>query len=515
MSKRIKNIVIVGGGSAGWITASLLAARHRVGQPHGSEKGLSITLIESPDIPSIGVGEGTWPTMRGTLQRIGLCEKDFLVECEASFKQGSRFDGWLTGEPEDSYLHPFDIALTASSNDIYALWKETKSSQSFDQSVSSQAEVCSANLAPKQVGMPDYAYALNYAYHLDATKLGKILTDHATKYLGVKHIQDHVSDVVGAQGEDIQAVVTRHHGEIEGDLFVDCTGLASILLGGHYGIELEDKSSVLFNNKAITTHVPLAHDQPIASQTISTAHDNGWVWDIALPTRRGLGCVYSSKHCNSNEALSVLKAYIKSTSQYVDVEDLVFRDLSFPTGYRKEFWHKNCLAIGLSAGFIEPLEASALVLVELSVGFLSENFPTNRSIMTILSKRFNQTFTYRWERIVDFLKLHYVLSQRNSKYWQDQRSEETIPERLRELLTLWKQQAPGQSDFNHSDEIFPAASYQYVLYGMGFETELDSTLKLSNKNEAVKQMQLVERNVRKYIAGLPSNRAYLNGLVNG
>jgi len=271
---------------------------------------------------------------------------------------------------------------------------------------------------------------------------------------------------------------------------------------------------VVITDKALTTHVSSTSDDPIASQTISTAHENGWIWDIALPTRRGVGCVYSSSHCDKKQALSALTKYIKETSPQVDVDELVIREFSFPTGFRKKFWHKNCIAIGLSAGFIEPLEASALVLVELSAEFLSRNFPADRTIMDIVSKRFNQVFSYRWERIIDFLKLHYVLSERKEKYWQDQRLEDTIPERLKELLVLWKQQAPSQSDFAHSTEIFPAASYQYVLYGMGFETKVNRTLKSLNGGDMRKQMNNVEKRIRAYTAGLPSNRAFLNDLIN-
>ncbi|MBT8140979.1 MAG: tryptophan 7-halogenase [Gammaproteobacteria bacterium] len=513
MSKQIRNVVVVGGGTAGWLAASLIAARHHVAD---QENGIHITLIESPDIPTVGVGEGTWPTMRKTLKRIGLNEEEFLATCDASFKQGSRFDGWVTGNKDDSYLHPFAALINGPSHDLYRAWKALSADRSFANVMCPQTEVCAQGLAPKQKNSPEYAAALNYAYHLDAVKLAKMLTAHATKNLGVVHIRDHVVEVVGDKDKDISAVKTRENGNIEGDLFIDCTGHRSVLLGQHYGVGFVDKSDILFNDRALTIQVPYADESTqIASQTISTAHDNGWIWDIGLPTRRGIGCVYSSRHCSDDEARSILEQYVRSTGSTIDLDELGVRKLEFPSGYREKFWHRNCVAIGLSAGFLEPLEASALVLVELSAEMLAENFPGDRTVMDILAKRFNALFAYRWERIIDFLKLHYVLSKRENEYWQDHRMLSTIPQRLQELLLLWKQQPPGRDDFSHIDEVFPAASYLYVLYGMGFETTLNSSLKPLKKGEVIKQMQMVEQKIRTLTAVLPTNRSLLTAISKG
>ena len=505
MNQSIRNVVVVGGGTAGWLTASLLAARH--------DSNVQVTLIESPEIPNVGVGEGTWPTMRKTLKRIGLSEKEFLTTCDASFKQGSRFDKWVSGEADDSYLHPFAPLVDGSSHDIFCAWKNSKQEKTFAQTMCPQTEVCAQGLAPKQKNTPDYAAALNYGYHLDAVKLAKLLSSHATSKLGVTYIRDHVTEVVGNKDEDIAGVVTKEHGEIKGDLFIDCTGHASILLGRHYGIEFIDKKKILFNDRALTVQIPYAADtDPVASQTISTAHDHGWIWDIGLPTRRGLGCVYSSQHCSDEDAAAIFENYIKSTSAVDNIESLNIRKLSFPSGHREKFWHRNCIAIGLSAGFLEPLEASAIVLVELSAELLAENFPSDRSVMEILAKRFNKLFLYRWGRIIEFLKLHYVLSKRTQSYWQEHRKDDSIPKRLKDLMMLWRLQPPSPDDFSQMDEVFPAASYLYVLYGMGFDTDTQSSLKMLNKEELAKQMQMVEQKVRTFTAVMPSNRSLLTNL---
>jgi hypothetical protein len=217
--------------------------------------------------------------------------------------------------------------------------------------------------------------------------------------------------------------------------------------------------------------VPYASDDaPIASQTTSTAQGAGWIWDIGLPTRRGIGHVYSSAHTSDDAAEAALRDYIRATGGPSDIPSP--RKLSFHPGYREQFWHRNCVAIGLSAGFIEPLEASALALVELSAAMLADEMPATREQMDICARRFNETFTYRWERVIDFLKLHYVLSRRDdSEYWRDNRRAETIPGRLRDMLALWTQRPPSRYDFNRIQEVFPAASYQYILYGMGHHGE--------------------------------------------
>jgi hypothetical protein len=185
--------------------------------------------------------------------------------------------------------------------------------------------------------------------------------------------------------------------------------MQSLLLGKHYGVPLLHQRHVLFNDTALAVQVPYAsEDSPIASQTTSTAQPNGWIWDIGLPGRRGIGHVYSSAHSSDEDAERQLRAYVLASGGPADMP--APRKLGFEPGYRERFWHRNCVAIGLSAGFIEPLEASALALVELSAAWLADDMPATRAQMDTVAARFNEAFTYRWERVIDFLKLHYVLS---------------------------------------------------------------------------------------------------------
>lgn len=492
---KIQRVVIVGGGTAGWLCACVLAARRA---------DLSITLVESPDIPSIGVGEGTWPTMRATLASIGIAETEFLRECDAAFKQGSRFDGWVDGSAGDSYLHPFTAPPVG---DLLNLWRESDPPVPFAAAMTAQHAVCAQNLAPRQRAMPDYAGALNYGYHLDAGKFAALLSRHATGRLGVERIAGEVLGVSDAANGDLAALTLRSGQSVAGDLFIDCSGQAAILIGGHCKSAWIDRSEVSFNDRALAVQVPVAENSPIASQTIGTAHQAGWLWDIALPTRRGIGCVYSSRFMDDDQAAQVLRGYLQQHAAMPEAGWPAARKLSFRTGHRARFWDRNCVAIGLSAGFIEPLEASAIVLIELSIKALAENFPAGRESLPIHAARFNDLFRYRWGRIVDFLKLHYVLSRRTEPYWQAQRESAAIPASLADQLILWQDQPPSAWDFPQIDELFPAASQQYVLYGMGFAAPC-----LPAAGTATDQARLAEvrERSRALTAALPANRAYFS-----
>lgn len=505
MNRPIARILIVGGGTAGWLSAAYLAAR----LPGVAARPPSITLVEAPGIPTIGVGEGTWPTMRGTLAAIGIDEAEFLLACDASFKQGSRFDGWVSGDPGDHYLHPFTPPPAAEPRALVAGWAGEDEPTSFADSMTAQARVCAAGLAPRQPAMPDYEGALNYAYHLDAAKVAELLARHAVGRLGVNHVAD---EVVGARRDPsggIDAIVTKANGELEADLFIDCSGHSAILIGRELGSRWSDLGASLLNDRAIALQLPVAAGSPIASQTIGTAHRAGWLWDIGLASRRGVGCVYSSAFMSDDEALAELAAYVGRAGSGRDMAALSPRLLNFPTGHRRESWKGNCVAIGLSAGFIEPLEASAIVLIELSLQALADNFPASSEAMPIHAERFNRLLALRWSRIADFLKLHYALSRREEPYWHAQRDPATLSDELGGLLALWQDQPPSAYDFPLAQEMFPAASYQYVYYGM---TGKAPPAAPGIGARAKPLLAQVRDKGRVLAAALPTNRAYLDRL---
>jgi hypothetical protein len=230
------------------------------------------------------------------------------------------------------------------------------------------------------------------------------------------------------------------------DLFVDCSGFSALLIGKHFGVPFVPKKDVLFIDKAWAVQVPYSTDEAaIHSTTVATAQSAGWVWDIGLTTRRGVGYVFSSGHVSEEGALEELKGYLSARGDLS--RELSFRKIDINSGYRREFWTRNCVAVGLSAGFLEPLEASAIVMIELSAKSIANLLPSCRAGMPQAARIFNDTFRYRWERIIDFLKLHYVLSRReDSRFWVDNRRAESIPESLRESLEFWRSHSPWHED---------------------------------------------------------------------
>jgi tryptophan 7-halogenase len=514
----IRTVVIVGGGNAGWLTAGRLAAKHKSHLPGG----VKVVLIESPSLAPIGVGEGTWPTMRSTLMALGISETDFIRQCDVTFKQGAKFAQWVDGSTADFYYHPLVLPQGFGKAEMAGYWQQrqaatasvdlsqahstnasSKQTPSFSNALCYQEAICEQGLAPKTIRHAEFGAVANYAYHLDSGKFGPFLQQHCTEKLGVTHIVDDVVAVHSASNGDIAAVATKNSGLIAGDLFVDCSGFSSLLLGQHYQVPFKACDDILFIDSALAVQVPYeSPDAPIASHTISTAQDAGWIWDIGLQHRRGVGYVYASKYCTEQQARATLARYVGPA-----IADLAVRKIPIKSGHRSRFWQNNCVAVGLSAGFLEPLEASALVLVELSAQMISEQLPANRALMDIVAKRFNETFLYRWDKIIDFLKLHYLLSQRDEPFWRDNRDPATIPQSLQDLLQLWRYRAPSDLDFTSNNEVFPAASYQYVLYGMGFQTDYQgSHYLLDNPSFAEQQFAQNQKMIAQALGMLPTNR---------
>lgn len=502
-------VIVLGGGSAGWLSAAIIASEYC------SDESVEVALVESADIPTIGVGEGTWPTMRSTLKGIGVSETEFLRQCNASFKQGSKFVGWSTGGSDDSYYHPFSPPNEIEGKSAYSFWKENGQNQDFSRATCIQPYACDLSKAPKQIATPEYGGVLNYGYHLDAGKFTDFLKEHCISKLKVEHI---VASVTGVNQDDsgfLQSLKLDSGGQVTGDLFIDCSGSRAALIDGIFGVGLVDLSQTSVNNRAVAVHVPYADDsEPIKSATVSTAQDSGWIWDIGLSSRRGVGYVYSNEFTSDEKAVETLSRYVSNEAgQRVSLSP---RSICIKPGYRKEFWHKNCVAIGMAAGFIEPLEASALALVELSANFIRDELPRTKSTISLTARRFNEIFTYRWERIEEFLKLHYVLSQRrDTPYWREVTRLDSCPSALREKLELWRYRLPNRYDFLQVEEIFPALSYQYVLYGMGFESELPRAKRFSIGAEMLGQIaNKITTERAKVERHLPTNRDLLNRLVS-
>lgn len=458
---RGRRILIVGGGTAGWLTAAYLAKA--LGQ------SVRITLLESPEIGIIGVGEGTFPTIRDTLRFLGIEEAAFVREASATFKQGVRFKGWqATGEDEaHSYFHPFEPPFQSEATSLVPYWllQDEAKRPPFAEAVTIQNRVAEAKRAPKQPGEGDFAGPLNYAFHFDAVRLSRILAQRARE-LGVEHVEGLLRDVTLDERGQILSIDTEI-GTLSADLFIDCTGFRAELIGKVLGSPFHSVQDQLFTDRALTCKLP--YDRPdaaIESYTIATAHEAGWIWDIGLSTGRGFGCVYSSRYMDDDRAAVVLREHLGAAA-----DDVTPRKLAFKAGWRTKPWIGNCVAVGLAGGFLEPLESTGVVLIEAAIGMIAELFPHHGPV-DLPARRFNELMSARYANIVNFLKLHYCLSRRPEPFWRDNADPASIPDGLRELLEQWRYRPPNRYDLDLGVESFAFFNYQYILYGMGFRTDL-------------------------------------------
>jgi len=464
-----RRIVIVGGGTAGWLSAAYLA--RALPRPPRAD-GWAITLVESADIPTIGVGEGSFPTLRSTIATLGRSEAEFIRASDATFKQGVRFTGWAggatPGHADDDYFHPFNLPLGGDTPGLLPFWLDSAGDParpSFADAVTTQERVIRAGKGPKRPQDPDFGGPMNYAYHFDAAKLALWLRDVATAN-GVERIEATIASVQRGANGDIASVTPADGAPIEGDIFVDCSGFRALLIGETLDAPFRDLGDILFNDRAIAMQVPSAPDAPIAPYTLATAHDAGWIWDIGLPNRRGTGCVYSSRHMSDDAAEAVIRRY--------NGVDIPTRLLRFRTGYRERQWIGNTVAIGLSAGFFEPLESTGIMLIEVAARMVADMIagPLDPGALAGAARTFNRQMTARFAAIVEFLKLHYCVSQRtDTPYWRDNVDPASWPEGLRDKLAQWRHRLPSRFDFVVDHETFLPPSWAFILHGLGYRTE--------------------------------------------
>lgn len=462
MKKPIRTIAIVGGGTAGW-----LAANH-IGKAVSGNTDYQVTVIEAPDIPTIGVGEGTVPMMRQTLRSFGIAEDEFIAKCDATFKQSIQFINWLDKDKHgfcQSYHHLFDFPYPFQ-QDLTPFWLHGNQQTPFADYVSIQAGVCQMGLAPKTTEHAEYEGDTTYAYHLDARKFAMLLSDNAQKRFNVLYQQHTIADVrLGVDGS-IAALVTKDDKQLEFDFYIDCSGFSSILLGKALEVPFLDKSNELMIDRALAVQVPTVEGAPIPTSTLATAHQAGWIWDIALPTRRGVGLVYASDYMDDATAYRKLSTYLGQ-----DLSDLNVRSIPMSVGFRKESWRKNCVALGLAQGFVEPLEATSILLTDYSAKLFASSLPLHQEENSLLACRFNQRIEYSWLRVIDFIKLHYYISDRqDSDFWRAMRDPASASEHLKDLLSLWRCRVPQSTDFFSKFDVFDVENYLYVIYGMRYPT---------------------------------------------
>lgn len=462
MGQRVDKIAVVGGGSAGWLTAAYLAKHFQC-----SRKGaVQVTLIESSDVGTIGVGEATIPTIRKTLNFLGIDEPAFMRETSATFKQAIRFDDWLhlpTKENRNSFYHAFQKPMNVRGQNLAAYWilGREKHKKSFLDFAFSQGQVCEAGLGPFNIGDKPGPQGLNYAYHFDAGQFATLLQRYGTER-GVVHRIGHVTEVILSEDGSIEKLKVKDAEDLEADLFFDCTGFAGHLIEKTLKSPFLDQTPMLFCDRAVTVQVPYEDERaPIKPFTTSTAKSNGWVWEIGLDKRCGIGHVYSSRHIDDDAAEKVLREYVGPRG-----DELMPRKLEMRIGYREKPWVKNCIALGLSSGFVEPLESTGINQVEVSLNRMTSMF-TRSGDLEFMAENYNKQMTEWYELTFDFIKLHYCTSRRDdTNFWIENRLPETISDRLKHLLEIWKQRPTNLSDIAERRSTFGEVSYHQILFGM-------------------------------------------------
>lgn len=504
-----RSVVIVGGGTSGWLCAAYMA--NKLGTQNAG--GPSIVLLESSEIPTIGVGEATIPPIKSAIASTGLEEAEFLKEAQATFKMAIRFDGWCQsaqGKDPSSFYHAFGAHGRIGSEPLAPYWLLDPSAKgkSFVEYSMNNGPIIEAGKGPKRPTDSAFGGPLDYAYHFDAGLLARLLKKRALS-LGVTHLVDTV-DQVDRSGDHINSITTTDGRTLSADLFVDCTGFHALLIEKSIGEPFVSVADVLFCDSAVACPAEYAADQDeIPPYTKSVARKNGWIWDVPLQHRRGTGIVYSSQHQTEEQARADLLEYLGPTRG--DAEP---RSLKFRVGYRKQPWRGNCVAIGLSGGFVEPLESTGIYITDIAVRWLTD-FGMNKAQYEPAARAFNNRVEACYRDVIDFVKLHYVLSDRgDSDFWTSNRVAESIPDSLQEKLAMWAHRLPSEYEFGHLPAVFSYSNYLQIMMGMGYHPPTDS-LQATYRNveraaEVSRQLGTVAQSG---IATLPGHRALLAQLT--
>jgi len=454
----VKSLVIVGGGSSGWMTALYLNQLY-----NRNEQKVKITLIESKDIGTIGVGEATVHSIRFFFAAMGLDEAELLKETNGTLKTGILFKNWMKpveGKTHE-YFHPFEHSQIGAGLDLSTRWllSERKKEQRFDQAASLSSHLMQHGHCPKIETSAPYEGIAPYGYHLDATLMGRFLRRKAVE-AGVIHIEGLVEDVIVENG-NIKSVISRH-GEHSADIFIDCTGFKGLLIE-----KLKDDNWCSFEdalpcNRAVAMQIAYPEKTPPKPYTMATGLKEGWAWEIDLVNRRGTGYVYDGSKLTPEEAEQELRQH-----NGVDAKVLKTVHLKMKIGCRKEFWVGNCITIGLSGGFIEPLESTGLHIVNLGVRLLATHLSSSNVPQSVRDS-YNRLIRGSYDDLKQFIVAHYCLTDRDdTEFWlQAQRSVDKCPD-LKRNLAVWRHKVCEFFDLAGGySTTFTDENYRFILYGM-------------------------------------------------
>ena len=492
--KALENIVIVGGGSAGWMTAAALSSLL-------SPESVKITLVESEQIGTVGVGEATIPDIINFNKLLGINEADFLRATNGTFKLGIEFINW--GRKGESYFHPFGThGVDMQGIDFHQYWLYSKNNG--NPAPIEGYSICALAAAENKFMLPDNnprsaLSQLRYAYHIDATQYAKYLRDYAEDR-GVSRIEGKVINVSQESNTgNISSLKLENGKEVFGDFFFDCTGFIALLTEKILKADFIDWSHWLPCDTAQT--VATKRQGPLLPYTKSTAKSAGWQWRIPTQHRTGNGHIYSSRFMKDDEATDILTAGLDSEPIGEP------RKISFKTGCRRSFWNKNSIAIGLSAGFLEPLESTSLYLIQMGISKFISLFPT-ADVSEVIIEEYNRQMSKEFHQVRDFIILHYKATQRDdSDFWNYCRTMD-IPENLQKKVDLFKQ---AGRVFRNDDELFSKPSWTAVCLGQNLLPKtcdpIVSSLPIEQVSHSLNSMQ---NGLKQTIYRMPSHEKFID-----
>lgn len=419
-------VVILGGGTAGWMTAALFAH-------HWRDHPIRISVVESPEIGIIGVGEGSTPQLKAFFDTLAIPESIWMPACDATYKLGIGFEGWSFEEGYGRYFHPFPGPLDVhTEGDFFRNAALRRSGIDVDANPDNfylSGRVAAKGGAPH--GADAFPFDLGYGYHFDAHKLGAFLRDHAVGQ-GAVHLARKVQQVeVGSEG-DVSALILDGGERFEGDFFLDCSGFKALIAEQALGARFLPFKDNLFNDRAVVVQTPHDNASAPVTATRSIAMSAGWRWSIPLTTRIGNGYVYSSRYLDRDEAETELR-----TALGLDAAQAPLRHLDMKVGRLESSWTANCLAMGLAQGFIEPLEATALHIIIATAQEFIDAFDAG-DFTPRYRATFNTRIAARYEGIRDYIVAHYRMNRRaRPGYWQDAANMDALSDDLKAVITAW------------------------------------------------------------------------------
>lgn len=511
-------VVIVGGGTAGWMTAAYLRRALR---------DVDITLIESARIKTIGVGEATFSTIKLFFDFLGLREADWMPHCKGTYKLAIRYENWSARGGH--FYHPFQRLETIQGFSSAEWWLKLKrDSVPFDHACYTIPAMCDAmrsprfldgtvfdsavreyfdpDAAPPNSVLGEHRVQYPYGYHFDAGLVADFLMRYACER-GVRRVVDDVVEVGRHENGFISHVLTREHGRVAGDLFVDCTGFRGLLINQALGEPFIPFNDVLPNDSAVALQPPWDVERHgVRPYTTATAMSAGWVWTIPLLHRNGMGYVYCSRFLDKDAAEQELRDLIGPAAKDCSANHIQIR-----VGRNRNSWVKNCVAIGLSSGFVEPLESTGIFFIQHGIAELVNHFPAGNRIQDGQLLSYNRVINDAIDGVKQFLILHYRASdRRDTPYWRATKDELTIPPELEERLRIWKTRLPGRRNIYQPYHGFEAYSWATICMGVNYlpETHLPALDQL-DPAEALRAFERLQERTRKLVETLPSQLEYL------